>query len=119
MANRQEPKCDTCPKEQMIDEIYERVITGNGEKALMTRTDALETEVKSIAKIVRGDGEKTGLQPQMIAMNASIRMMNWLLATIIAILLVIGTVFGPKLIKISDAGPTHINGLPAAYEGGN
>ena len=103
MPQRQEPRYDACPKEKMIDDLYEKVVTGNGRDALMVRADALETQVELLTKIVQGDGEKTGLQPQMIAMNANMRLMNWLLATLIGVLLILATVFGPKISKLVDA----------------
>ena len=107
MSSNHEQKCEVCPMEQTIDDLYEIVIRGNGRSSLTVRMDAQERQMEMISRIVQGDGEKTGLQPQMIAINASLRLTNWLIVTLIALLAVLATVYGPKVAKIGESHPTQ------------
>ena len=87
---------------ERLDKIYEVVIEGNGKGPLTTRTQTLEDQVKELIRIVKGDGEKKGLQPQMIALNSKLALLNWLIVTLIAALMIWATIFAGKLGKVTE-----------------
>jgi hypothetical protein len=85
---------EDCPFEERIKKLDEKVIIGNGDSSLLVRASELETKVNDLVKIVKGDGETTGLQTHVIEFRAGQRIIIWLLSTGIAIGLGLVTIMG-------------------------